>query len=429
MKKTLIILSILAFFSACKENTEKSKSITNASDYNKYLTSENKSSYETALSEKDFWSKRLDADTTGVGDMGPLAGAYGKLFATTGDGQYLSNAETMYKKAMDISANNKDGYARGLARTYISQHRFKEAQELLEESYAGVSNKKETEFMLFDIYMETGNYEKANENLEKIKNNGDFNYLIRQAKWNDYNGELDAAIRNLEKAKEIAESRKSKPLKIWTYSNLGDFYGHAGRIEDAYQHYLMTLELEPDNAYAKKGIAWINYSYQKNTKEANRILDSILKNHKVPDYHLLKAEMAEFNNDTSEANNQKKAFIKTISEGNYGNMYNGYLIELYADTDPQKALKLAQMEIENRATPETYDLLAYAQLKAGQKEQALKTIKDHVVGKTFEPTAQYHTALIYKANGMNDAVTPLKEELEEAAFEIGPVVLKDVKNL
>lgn len=427
MKKALILLSFVAFFSACKE--EVAETVTNTTDYDKYLTSENKSSYEAALSEKEFWSERLDADTTGVGDMGPLAGAYGKLFATTGDGRYLVDAETMYSKAMTVSANNKDGYARGLARTYISEHRFKEAQQLLEESYAGVSNKKQTEFMLFDIYMETGAYEKANEYLEKIKNNGDYNYLIRQAKWNDHNGDLDAAIRNLEKAKEIAESRKSVPLKVWIYSNLGDFYGHAGRINDAYQHYLMTLQLEPDNAYAKKGIAWINYSYQHDTEEANRILDSISKNHKVPDYHLMKAEMAEFNNNISEANKHKQAFIKAVSEGTYGNMYNGYLIELYADTDPEKALQLARNELKNRATPETYDLLAYAQLKAGEEKQALQTINDHVVGKTFEPMAQYHTALIYKANGMNDAVTPLKEELEEAAFEIGPVLLNNVKNL
>ncbi len=68
-----------------------------------------------------------------------------------------------------------------------------------------------------------------------------------------------------------AESRNSRELKIWTYSNLGDFYGHAGRIEDAYQSYIKTLELDPTNAYAKKGLAWIAYSNDNDADEALQI--------------------------------------------------------------------------------------------------------------------------------------------------------------
>ncbi len=428
MKNKVYIIGIASAFlalMACQES--QPDRITQTEDYNRYLSTSKKDSYVAAMEKKQFWEERLDADTTGVGDLGPLASAYAQLFETTGMVGYLKNAETIYRKAWDISANNKDSYARALAHNLISQHRFKEAKAVLDSSYRGVSNKRETELMLFDIAMELGAYDDAYTYLGKVKNNNDYHYLIRAAKWSDYKGDLDAAIRYMEQAREIAESRNSKPLKIWTYSNLGDYYGHAGRIEDSYRHYLKTLELQPDNDYAKKGIAWITYAKENNPDEANRIIDSLLVNHNIPDYYLLKAELAEYQGNEQLAEKYGQQFLEEVSRQDFGPMYNTYLIEHFAETDPEKALALAREEVANRATPETYHLLALAQLKANQKEKALATIQDHVEGKTFEPMAQYHAALVYKANGKDEKVRELKEELLEASYELGPVLAKKIE--
>jgi len=403
--------------------------VTNEADYNVFLDNSNSESLKNAIAEKIFWNNRLKPDSSGVGEIAPLAKAYTTLFESSGAAENLIHAEVLYKKGIEISANNKDNYARGLARTYISQHRFKEAKEVLEESYAGVSNKKATEMMLFDIYMELGDYEKADNFLGKIKNTSDYNYLIRLAKWSDYKGNLEAAIKYMEQAMTIAESRGSNSLKVWSYSNLADFYGHAGRIAEAYQYYLKTLQLQPDNSYAKKGIAWIVYSAEKNTKEANRILDSIMVHHHVPDYYLFKAEMADFNNEAFKVEAYLDRFVSQATKTNYGDMYNAYLIEIYAETQPERALVLALKEVQNRATPETYHLLALAQLNVGKKTEALQTIETHVNGKTSEPMALYHSAVVYKANGKMKLVKPLKEELLTATFELGPILSKKVKEL
>ncbi len=423
----LLLLSSLLYFS-CDLTKEKYSKFLNSEDYNAYLEIKN-ISYESAKKNNLFWLNRLAPDSSGVGDLGPLAGTYGALFTITGDVSNLKNAEALYKKAYSISATNKDGYARGLAQNYISQHRFKEAQQLLEDTYAGPTNKRETELQLFDAYMETGTYDKAFEALEKIKNTSDYHYLIRLAKWSDYRGDLDAAINYLEKAKTIAESGGLKPLKIWTYTNLGDFYGHAGRIDEAYNMYLQTLALEPDNAYAKKGIAWIAYSYEKDTKEANRILDTLLQSHKVPEYYLLKAEIAEFDGNYIVQKENLQLFEAAASNPDYGVMYNAYLIEYYANSNLKKALDIAQQEVLNRATPETYQLLALVQLRNGFNKKALSTIENFVEGKTEEPMALLHSAYVYKANGLDAKVAELKPKLEDAAFEIGPVLLKNVQQL
>ena len=112
-------------------------------------------------------------------------------------------------------------------------------------------------------------------------------------------------------------------------------------------------------------------------------------------------------------------------------MYNTYKIEAYLD-DPstqEEGLVLAKKEIKNKATPETYQLLALATIENADKEKALKIINDHVVDKTFEPRAMLTMAKIYKANLMPDMVKNLKEELLETGYEQGPVKLREIQSL
>ncbi|NND87692.1 MAG: tetratricopeptide repeat protein [Flavobacteriaceae bacterium] len=427
--KYIIYISLILTTLSCDEPTANPIQETDEMAYNTYLSNDSRPGYESALEQKEFWSQKMRPDSTGAGTLAPLASSYAALFDKTGDAKYLTIAEELLLKGREISAHNKDGYGHALAKNYISQHRFKEAREILEEVYSQPNNELTTELMLFDVYMELGEYQKADSLLGKVKNNSDFNYLIRLAKWSDYRGDLDSAIKYLEQAKEIADASGKKELKVWTYSNIADYYGHAGRIEDSYNHYMKTLALEPDNAYAKKGIAWIKYSKEKNTTEARRILDSVMVHHKIPDYHLLLAEMAAFEGDEEEEKKQLSLFKEKVQEGSYGAMYNTYLIELYAEENPELALSIANEEVKNRATPETYHLLAYAQLKNNEPEKALRTIEDHVAGKTYEPMAQYHSALVYKANGELAKMSVRKEELLGASYELGPVTAAEIKKL
>ena len=425
--KNLITLAFLLLVLGCARH--KSQKITSVLDYEKYLSSNEKPSIDDALNELSFWQSRLTKDSVNIIALSKISGLHTSLYAITGDVSDLYTAEKLIKKGHRLSARNKDTYLRSLAHNYITQHRFKEAKVLLDSAYLFPDNKRATEFMLFDVLMELGDYQKADVFLGKIKNNADYNYLIRLSKWSDHKGNLNAAIRYLERAKTIAEAGGIESLKIWTYSNLADFYGHAGRLKEAYEHYLLILKLKPDNAYAKKGIAWIIYSSEGNTAEANRIIDVVSLNHQIPDYFLLKAEFAEYDENHSEVKIQEENFIKALATKDYGGMYNAYLIELYAKTKAEYALSLAKLEVENRATPETYVLLAYAQLMAGDKEEALTTIESYVTGKTFEPKAAYISALVYKANGMVDRLPALKAELIDAVFELGPVLMREIEKI
>ena len=428
MKNVFASMCLSVLLLGCNGQGDKDVTFaTNPEDYTSFLQADPIKSYAAALEEKEFWSKRLGSDSTGVGDLGPLAGAYSKLFETSGAIQHLKDAEQVYKKAITVAAIKiQDGYKRALAKNYITQHRFKDAITLLEESYAGISNKHATELLLFDCYLEVGAYSKALQLLKKIENINQFDYLIRISKWSDHQGDLSAAIGYMEKALTIANSRKNLALQIWTNTNIADYYGHQGDIKASYNHYLKTLALQPDHAYAKKGLAWILYSKEHNITQASVLIDHLLKNHNLPDYYLLKAEMASYQGDSVLSEEYMQQFFTLANNPLYGDMYNTHKIRALVKTDPYKALQLAQKEVDNRTTPQSYQLLALAQLASNQKQEALATITNFVVGKTSEPMALLHSAQVYKANGMLDKVTALKTALLPASYELGPEIYKQV---
>ena len=110
------------------------------------------------------------------------------------------------------------------------------------------------------------------------------------------------------------------------------------------------------------------------------------------------------------------------------NKYNA-LIYAEDNTKTAKALQIALIEIENRPTPQSYDLLAWTYYNHGDTQEALEVMEQHVVNKTFEPEALYHLAQIYKANKKLDKAKGLKKELLESTFELGPLMAKKIENI
>ncbi|MEZ7506466.1 hypothetical protein [Flavobacterium sp. Arc2] len=424
----VLVFTILFIF-AC--DTKKQNQITNTSDYNKYLHVDGNESLDFAHKEIDFWQKKYDAAPNQKSYLGIIASKYATLFEYTGDIKNLYKTEDLLTQSNEASKYSRVSTLRSLGRNYIAQHRFKEALVLANKALAIGEGRKETQKLLFDVQMELGNFAEAENNLNALKDMNDYDYLIRLAKWNDHKGDLKTAITFMEKARDIAEKEDNKTLKIWSYSNLGDFYGHAGRIQESYDSYLKTLAIDPNYSYALKGIAWIVFSHERNTKEAKRIVEAIEITHNTPDFYLLKSQIAQFEGNDAAALENRNAYFAMLEKNNYGAMYNKYNTLIYADakeTAP-KALEIAKIEVDHRPTPDSYDLLAWSYLNMGQKDKALEIAKKYVVGKSFEPKVQYHLAMIYKSNNEKQKVAPIKEELLSSMYELGPNLEKKVNQL
>ncbi len=431
MKTQQTIFFALFIFVLLSCSTKNNATITHKSDYDRYLNLSKNTSKITAQKELVFWQEKLQKQPSQYPYLGKIASANTLLFSSDGNIKYLVNAEKKLEELNSKTKYTNSGSLRALARNYISQHKFKEALGLVKKAETLGDNLKATQKMLFDIHLELGNYTEAESYLTKIKSFSDFDYLIRDSKWNDHIGDLGSAIHFMEKATEIAESSNNTNLKIWSYTNLADYYGHNNEIKKAYIFYLKSLKLDANNSYAKKGIAWIVYSHEKNPEEALRILNSISKENTSPDYYLLKAEIAEFKNNLTSKNENLNLYLLAVNNDLYGDMYNQYNAKLFLEEFDKKAEALAiiQKEIENRPTPQSYDLLAWYYFQTKEYTKALELMNSYVVGKTFEPEAQYHLAEIYKVNGFTKKALKIKKELLESAFELGPLMEERINNI
>ncbi|PQJ78217.1 tetratricopeptide repeat protein [Polaribacter porphyrae] len=426
----LIFLFVtLLIITSC--NTEQVKQITNTEDYEAYLNIDSNEALLKAQEELNFWNNKLQKTPNQYPYYSKIASANAQIFKLTGNINELKEAEKNLLEANKKTNFNNAGYLRALARNYISQHRFKEALQLLTKAEYNGEKLEQTHFMLIDVHLELGNSKKVEKYLSKVKNFKNFDYLIRISKYNDHIGNLDNAIKYLEQSLAIAKSSKNQSLIQWNYTNLADYYGHAGRIKDSYNAYLKALEINPNNSYAKKGIAWIIYSYERNPEEALRILETVSKENAAPDYHLLRAEIANYLGDKSAQETQTKIYLAKVKNENYGAMYAKYNVLLFADDNAKKvkALEIAKAEVKARPTAQSYDLLAWAYYKNGSANKALEIANKYVVGKTFEPEALLHTAHILKANGKQEKALEIKEELLGAIYELGPHSEQEITNI
>ena len=416
MRLILLLFTFLLILS-CSE--QKQTKITDAADYEAFLFAE---APKTTSKYFELWNSKIRPDSMQLQSFGIVAGEYSRFFEATGDILFLKKAEQALKRAVEIAAVGKAGYLRALSRNYISQHRFREALIVAKEAENLGSGLRQTKGLLFDIHMELGNYEQAEGYLKDIKDMGRIDYLIRLSKWSDYQGDLPAAIFNLEIATDRAEESQNPQLMQWCYTNLADYYGHAGRLEDSYQHYLKTLELDPANAYAKKGISWIVFSHERRPQEALRILKAVGRSYNSPDLWLFRAEIAAYMGDKGEEANSLDNYLRLLSNTDYGQMYNGPMVDFYLDVTRQteRAVQLAKQEVNNRRTPETVAQLAYAYHKNGQSGKALRLIEEGVAGKTFEPKPLMYAAEIYKSFGKTGELRSIKADLLESVYELGP---------
>ncbi|MCR8668516.1 cell surface protein [Aestuariibaculum sp. M13] len=424
----LTIFCMLALLSSC---TISSKKVTDTKEYNVYLETTNATVKEQVLEDLTFWQEKFTQTPNQFPYLSKIASAYNKLFSITGEIEYLHESQNVYQNLNKKTNYSNSSYLRGLAANYISQHKFKEALVLLSKAEKNGDNLEGTQKMLFDVHLELGNYKQAKSYLDKFSNDADFDYLIRVAKWSDHRGDLNAAIKYLEQAKVKAEQSNIASSKQWIYTNLADFYGHSGNIQASYNHFLKALELSPDDAYAKRGIAWIVYSHEKNPDEALRILNTVSQTYHAPDYYLLKAEIAKFKGDLDLYQKELESYKLAVNNSLYGDMYNTYNVMVYTETFEKlnEALVLAETEVNNRPTPQSYGLLAWTYFKQGFKRKALKIMREHVANQTYEPQTLLHLAEVYKANNKLKEAKILKKDLLESIFELGPLTEKDVRNI
>lgn len=417
LRYTYFFLIIVTLnLAACNQN----KTITNRNDYKQFLL-HSKNNVESIDQELAFWSKKLKEEPQHFAAQTKMASLYSKRFQYSGNIAEVHLADSFYQAANQLQKRFSSGIYRNLAANAITKHQFWQSKYYLDSAVQMGDNLSNTILQQFDTELELGNLYNAKQLLKRYPYPNSFEILIRKAKMSDANGKLNEAIELMEQALLKVTVTNDKTAWLWVKSNLGDFYSHANRFKEAYESYIDVLKIDSENYHCLKGIAWIAFSFEKNTEAAKEILLFLKMQHAVPDYDLILAEIATFEGNQKLNTEYTASFLRKVKAPAYGEMYNTYLFDIYADDSIDTAMSIAKKEINNRPTPQSYDLLSWAFYKQGNINEALRIASHYVENKCFEPKAQYHLALIYSANGYNKKARTFLKEVKSSFTELGPV--------
>ncbi len=421
---------LLIALNGCKSSIHP---ITRIADYEPYVKTTSPASLHSLQlinGDMHFWSERLK---NGIPydpvSRVKLAALFAAKFKMGGNINDIHTSDSLYLLANPLIKMGSSSVYRALAANCITQHKFQQAKLYIDTALMMGDDKYGSLLMQCDVSIELGNLPAAKKSLGKIKEKNDFDYLIREAKLLDHEGKLDDAILRMEKAVRQVESSNNDKLVCWAKTNLGDFYGHANRFKESYKSYLEVLKRDPEDFYALKGIAWLAFSNDRNVEEAKRILNHLSAIHPIPDYDLMLAKVADYENNETEKQKHLKKFVEAVSDTLYGDMYNKYLFYFFAEKNKNqhRALTIAEKEVMNRPTPQSFDLLAWAKFQSGKKDEALKIAKSFVENKSFEPDAFYHLGVIYLSSGNVSKGRQYLKHAENSSFELGPVMAKQIK--
>ncbi len=427
MNKIFHFVGLILIVLSCSEREEKQQ-ITDAKDYSVFLNS-NKKPISNQLDDVAFWKEKIDEEPRGFIYYEKLGVTYLKVFEETRDVNYLHKADSVFRKCERVTQGKwKLSSLIHLSSVSIKKHDFSSAAKYAVEARELAEEKLGPLLMQFDAEMELGNYQMAGAILNRNRQLDSFDYLVRLSKYKDYEGDLDSAIFYMERASSLLKAHQKENL-VWSTLNLGDMYGHAGKIAQSYEVYLKALQMDSTNDYALKGIAWIAYSHDRDVEAAKEILEELISRSRMPDYYLMLSEINEFEGNSYEADFYKEMFLTEASKSVYDGMYNKYLISIYSEKEAfNKALSIAQEEVDKRPTPESYDWLAWTLYENGDLEKALSIYEEHIEGRTYEPDPIYHMGVVYDHAGRSRSKSYLKESLE-ATFELGPISERNIKSL
>jgi hypothetical protein len=427
MYKSFIILCCTVLLAACSKNSEP---VVQEEKIMALLEQETSAkALETIAADMKFWNDRLATTVDDMSSQIKLASLYNQRFQYSGRISDIHKSDSLYHVANRLQKRFSSGIYRSLASNCVTQHQFIQADRYLDTAATMGDDMYLTRLQQFDVKLELGNYNQAEAILNAFRHKNNFDYYTRASKLEDHKGNSEASISFMEKAYTDIKASKKDQLLPWVKTNLADMYGHNNRISESYQLYTEVVKDHPDYYHAWKGIAWIAYSHDKNTTFAKKILLWLQEQHPIPDYDLMLSEIAAFEQNNQAKNQYLASFVDKVSNPAYGDMYNKYLFTIMSDelNDRSAAMTIAQKEISNRPTPQSYELFAWSLYKNGQVEEAVKIAESRIINKTFEPDALYHIGLLLKKSGRPKLAKQYLTEALESSFELGPVTTNEIK--
>ena len=422
---SILFTAITLFVIASTSMTTDNKIVVKA-DYQQYLqaTSPATTSRIVAINKRiAFWEQKLDKAPTNNHCKLHIAMLLAQRFEMNNSIKDIHQSDALLKSALENTVTRKANFYHILSSNALIRHDFKVAETYARMAMATKEALDESKFRLFDVLLETGQLLAAEKVLLSIRNHHRFDYQIRLAKLREQEGSLEDAIYILELAADWTKTANREADWIQVTHRLGDMYGRAGKIQQAYKTYLKFLAKDPNNHKALKRIAWMAYAHDKNIEQANELVDHLLIQYPSPDLYLFKAELAAYKGDYGKEESYIDAFILLSEQPIYGKLYHKDLAEIELDysADLDKAKGYIENEMTNRPIAQSFLLQAryYAQL--GLKKTAYDILASKVESHTTAPAILYRMGLLFQEIGKTKKAKQYLEVAAKATYELGPV--------
>lgn len=375
------------------------------------------------VEEMHFWESRINPALPGYVDESRYAGGLAMDFRFFGGIDSLKKADSVLLK-VDLDFNHREASADlGLMAHCLTEHRFIQADSLLLRAKTLGLRPRESLTASFDVDFELGRYGAAQIELNSLRSPDDYGYFFRRSKMDHLKGSLDSAIRDMEKAADL--SAGNVYLTGVALANAGDLYIHSGDLSAAGRAYQKCILLNSADFHSLMGLGWIALVHDHNDSLAARIFQFVAMKNGLPDPLFKLAQMT----DSLMARRSALSFAQKATDARYGRMYDKYLIQLYTGIlhDPARAEWLAQDELNNRATPQTYAWYAWALFANGKKQAAYGIFEKYVSGQPLEGLELYWMGKLMKGLDKGYNAQAFFKAAYETRYDLGPAIELDIQ--
>jgi len=364
-----------------------------------------------------------------------LAGAYIQKMRETTDFGYIERAEKLVAHTLTAEAANYEAL-RLRSEIGLERHHFAEVAGFSREMIRIAPDDAWNWGTLGDALMELGQYDDAADAYQKMMslrpNQSSYN---RASYYRWVMGDAKGAIAIMRQAIEAGSPAPENTA--WCLVDLGNLYFKTGRLEQAAGTFSEALRTFPGYHPAHAGLGRVQAAQGKlaeaieNFKRAQAVVP-------MPEYAAALAELYERTGKKANARQQLELLdvVDRVVKAN-NEKTNRNLALVYADQGRKldRALELAQAELDVRGDVYTYDALAWALFKNGRYAEAEQAAGKALRFGTPDPAFYFHAGMIASALRKQqeaakslDRALALNPHFDPRQAEIAETTLRTARN-
>ncbi|MBN3905524.1 MAG: hypothetical protein HWQ35_02740 [Nostoc sp. NMS1] len=324
-----------------------------------------------------------------------LADQYLRRFREIGDIDDVLRAEQATRRSLALQPRHNDVSSMLLASALLSQHQFREALDVLNNSSLDNPN---IVSLLASIQMELGDYETTHQllqNLAQEESNSGHNAVL--ARYLELTGNLASARKLLDEAMQEMDSfyTTSAETRAWFHVRTGDLAFAVGDFALSEQRYREAFDLFPRHIAAFTGLARL-YAAQHRWQDVLNIANQGIELMPLVETLGYKADAQIALGDHEGATETEDLIGVVAYLSKVKGIYDRAMAVYYTEHGIHlpEALQIARSEVAVRDDVYAEDTLAWAAAANGQWEEAQKAAQRATRFGTEDALLQFHAGMI-----------------------------------